>query len=751
MNLRCPHCRNPYELVGDEKDTEVFCSSCNTTISVADLVSGAEDYTAAPESAPRILKRGERIGHFEILERCGEGGFGSVYRAFDLRLERTVAIKIPRVQKATSETQMEMFLREAKAAAQLSDNNVVSVYEFVRGEDFVYIVSDFVDGETLSQWAARTTPDALAIAQIVEQTARAVHRAHQRKIVHRDLKPSNILVKDGEPKITDFGLAWRDELSSIENSSSNGVLGTPAYMSPEQALGQADGFEPRVDIYACGVILYELLAGRRPYLGVDELLIDEICQGRPQPISNFVEGVDQRLEAICLKAMALDPEDRYESALLFAEALAEFQRPASPVLAPTFQLQPLSFLARNWFAIACCLLVLTWVAVLTDGLRNDSPLDLDLTVNLQDVSFSVYPKNAFVGVAKVDIDNNQIDRSVSNLLVRESNTDFTIKDASPGWYIIEAYIPDFGIQEVWRYVPKSDKDFKTKYRNSDWKLDENGVKVADIFIGEYEDADEAVGFLGPQKMVQVTGGVFEAGSDIGVDPGGTPRHPKYKKFQPSFWLAQTETTVAQYNLVIRQRPLHIDGMAADAVMDFPVTEIRFFEALEYAELIGARLITFDEYVFAATNGGTTLRPWGDDVNKQDFRFGEVGKVGRFDRTLGPVPIFNLCSGVQEWTQSFDIPRGLNTEENRSNPMLVGLLDSRIVVGGRSYKFENGADHRIKGPRLFANLPAGTPNAGVGIRCARSITPRILDASDLLARQKTRRQRSRRMMAAAFGN
>jgi serine/threonine protein kinase len=223
MHIRCPHCRNPIEAVGEESFDDYTCPNCGSTFSLLGY-----RLTDTQRGQPR------RLAHFELLEQVGLGAFGSVWKARDTELDRTVAIKIPRREQLAPEEQ-EQFLREARAAGQLRHPNIVSVHEVGREADTIYIVSDFVQGATLADWLTAQQPSPREAAALCRKIAIALHHAHQAGVVHRDLKPSNIMMDlDGEPHLMDFGLAKR-EAGEITITLDGRVLGTPAYMSPEQA------------------------------------------------------------------------------------------------------------------------------------------------------------------------------------------------------------------------------------------------------------------------------------------------------------------------------------------------------------------------------------------------------------------------------------------------------------------------------------------------------------------------------------
>ncbi|MFO0957249.1 MAG: serine/threonine-protein kinase [Isosphaeraceae bacterium] len=288
--------------------------------------------------APRFVAPGQ-IGRYEIVETIGQGGMGSVYRARDLTLQRLVALKVAPRRPGVADEQWARFNREAKAVARLQHPNIVQIHDVGRLDDAQYLVLELVEGESLRELLARGPLPPDDAARLVATMARAVHFAHERGVLHRDLKPANILLtREGMPKITDFGLAKfvassepmlgmdsPGEGPDANTTQAGMVLGTPNYMAPEQAVGLADEIGPGVDVYALGVILYEALTGRRPFVGhsVTDILMQVQSQVPPAPDRIRAE-VPAALGAICLKCLEKQPSARYATAGMLAEDLERF-------------------------------------------------------------------------------------------------------------------------------------------------------------------------------------------------------------------------------------------------------------------------------------------------------------------------------------------------------------------------------------------------------------------------------------------
>ncbi len=274
----------------------------------------------------------QKIGRFEVRALLGEGAFGSVYRAHDPKLDRDIALKVPKTGVLVTERDRKLFFREAQSAAGLRHPNICSVHEVHDDTDPPYIVMDFIAGKSLADYLHdRSEPLPMRqSAIIVHKLALALEVAHKKKIVHRDLKPANIMI-DLERKdvvIMDFGLAHRILAEDAETSQQGAIIGTPAYMSPEQARGDTRAVSPASDIFCLGVILYELLTGTRPFHGSLHDVLGKIQRSEAKPPSKVRGSIDPRLEAICLKALAKKPEERFRSMKEMAQAIQRYLKDA---------------------------------------------------------------------------------------------------------------------------------------------------------------------------------------------------------------------------------------------------------------------------------------------------------------------------------------------------------------------------------------------------------------------------------------
>ncbi len=353
IRCTCPSCKQGYSLSSSLASGAVKCSRCGTTFNVADATdpatqsrrsgTGRKSTTDDNRTAQRSTQGGgsgkgaasaepaQKVGEYTIRRKLGEGAFGLVYLGYHEYLDIEVAVKMLNAEALNSPQSLERFHREAKVLAKMNHPNVLRVYNAGQHGSDYYIASDYIPGRDLADVVTEEGMEPRRAVKLVLQMVRALGYAHSKGIVHRDVKPSNARLDDEDKLyLMDFGLAgWA--VQEVSNSSAaeamrltraGAVMGTPAYMAPEQAAGLSDQASPETDLYSAGVVLFELLTGQLPFGGATLIaLFYNIAHTLPEPPSHLRPEIPEELDRICLKAMAKQPEERYRSAEEFAADL----------------------------------------------------------------------------------------------------------------------------------------------------------------------------------------------------------------------------------------------------------------------------------------------------------------------------------------------------------------------------------------------------------------------------------------------
>ncbi|MEW4487277.1 protein kinase [Thalassoglobus sp. JC818] len=694
MHLHCPHCQNPIEIIEVDQSVEVTCPSCGSHFSPTRVDDSKE--TVANNRA----RVGEKIGAFELRECVGFGAFGSVWKAWDSELDRLVALKIPR-KGQLDENEIEKFLREARAVAQLNHPHVVKVHQSGIDRGIVYIASDLIDGVTIAEQLRDSKFDFRQSAELCSKIARALHHAHERGVIHRDLKPSNIMLDlSFEPHLMDFGLAKR-EAGEITMTVEGQILGTPAYMPPEQASGEPNTVDRRSDVYSLGVVFYEMLTGERPFRGNERLLIYQVLNEFPDPPRKKNRQIPKDLETICLKAIDKSPDRRYQTAEEFANDLQRFVDGVPIHARPVSSVERISRWVRRNVMQTIALVSIVAAIIAIAGFVIVANRDTTLRHR---VKVTTDPPGARVRMIPLD----HLARERPEQAVISSGVTPIVMKVKPAFYRMQVVIDDYGFHDVYRTVPEfPEKDYaRTLFKHLSWEVVDGTVELPPVEVPDRSSP--------PEGMTYIEGGVLEMRDRPGLIRGIPPLilqiFPLYMETQ--------ETTYRRYREVGFNRPHTIQSAGLYPPDDFPVASISWDEAIRFAEKAGRRLPTEEEYEFVATQAGDLETPWGgarDDIDA--WPFGPVGTPD-YDRTSHDPPIQGLYSGVAEWTLSPFI-RDFASDGRFPQSFIGTSVNFRVVRGGpySVTKKEVNLDEIRVGPQQRFTLDRNDNGSeGLGFRC-----------------------------------
>jgi hypothetical protein len=398
----------------------------------------------------------ERISRYQIVRKIASGGMGDVYEAIDPQLERRVALKVLPAEIAKDPGRLQRFLREAKAASSLAHPSVIQIHEIAQEGEIHFIAMEYVEGETLEARLSHGKLEITESLQIAVQVAEALQAAHTRGIVHRDIKPSNVmLTTSGQVKILDFGLAKIQAADAVPPSeiptrtSSGMILGTPHYMSPEQTLGK--DLDHRSDIFSFGVMLYEMLSGRRPFSGEDfKAVLGQILYRDPEPIQSLRADLPADLIQIISQCMNKEVSERYQS---MKEIVHDLQAVKNEIplnsaggvhvlRGPEFVLRRTP--ARILFVVLQCVYIIMYVAALRWALPLQSGMQHMLGPQLGEIVAWILLITAPIGMAvRLYL--------ISSVLLDHVSTGVRYRKAFPVFFMLDALwsISPLGLSLKW--------------------------------------------------------------------------------------------------------------------------------------------------------------------------------------------------------------------------------------------------------------------------------------------------------------
>jgi serine/threonine-protein kinase len=623
---------------------------------------------------------GQHFGRYQILELLGEGGMATVYKAYDTRLEREVAIKVIR-RDAFPPDDMNMLLkrfeREAKSLGRLSHPNIVGVIDYGEYEGSPYLVMVYLPGGTLKDRLGKPMPWQDAI-QMLLPIAHALEYVHDRNIINRDVKPSNILMTEkGQPMLTDFGLVklfGEKEKESTHLTSSGTGLGTPDYMAPEQWTGEATA---QSDLYSLGVVLYEMITGYRPFTADTPagVLLKQATESLPLP-KTYIPDLPQNVESVLLKVLAKDPIHRYPDMHAFIDELQNLLA-GREVSASTTRAEQLR----------------EHMTGKVEKSRSAASLS-DLQTGRQKKAF---PTLAVIGGL-----------GIFGVLVALGA--YWLTNGNPAMFAAATPTQQALPSSTATDIPPTETIESTGTPTETPLPTETSIPV------EIRDNRNV-----PMRLVPA--GEFTMGSDDTGDIGSRPAHKVYLE---AFYIDKFEVTNEMYDscayAVECRKPQRLGTATRDTYYanpvyaNYPVIYLDWKMAKAYCEWRGARLPTEAEWEKAARGTDGRIYPWGND--KPDCNFanlvgcvGDTTPVDQHEKGQSIYGVFGMSGNVWEWTSSLFKLYPYDPTDGREDPKSLG---ERIARGGSWHSGSNSgnvrADTRLK-------LDPGSTLAYVGVRCA----------------------------------
>jgi serine/threonine protein kinase len=632
--VECEQCGA--DLVSSPAGNTSICARCGGLTRTMKL--GDEDASNQEEKLPK---------RFEVEIAIGEGSFGTVYKAWDSRLERDVALKLPKSKRVSRK----LFVREARAASRLRHGNIVRIHDVNDADDFAFIVSDFIDGTSLNRWRKNHSLSIRQACELCIKISLAMDYAHQRGVIHRDLKPSNIVMDSaGEPNVLDFGLSKSLSSSDASLVRSGTPIGTPAFMSPEQAVGDTDKIGPASDVYALGVILYQLLTATLPFSGED--ILDAICNDKPPSLLTFNTKISPALNAIVMKALAKDPRDRYATAKEFANDLQRYLNGRRVQAYPKIDARFALATARRWSMVSILILLaalLIWAGNwgLQEYRKNNPLRKVILETSLPNAELRWLLYDPITG--RLDEGNPRISKSGE------------IVELRPGFYKILVSVEGRHL-EVFRTVP-DEKDTMFQFvgvplPHRTWEEEGSLIRLPIIEIVDPQPTEDAI---------PIPGGTLNLGNDLNVAPMFRNREVEIA----SFWITKFE--------------LSID----DVRNEFPTMtakQLNFEIIAAYAEKVGAAIPTIEEYFY---------------LDQQGIELPNL-TTGLIEWTESPLPEATVDGGPESFTIAGDLDKRMVLQSEAALKE-VNVAFKSVIHANFASPISSQSSERNSGFRLIWRL------------------------------------------------
>jgi len=682
VGTKCPLCQ------AENADQSKFCAECGSRLALGGEALFTKTMTL--ETGYKVLSKGQIFADkYSIIGEIGRGGMGVVYKAEDIKLKRTVALKFLPPELSVYPEAKERFIREAQSAAALSHPNICTIHEVEEVDGQPYIAMEFVSGESLRQKVAKRPMDGDIVVDIAVQVAEGLEAAHQRGIIHRDIKSANIMVTEkGQAKIMDFGLAKVAGESQLTKEAR--TIGTIAYMSPEQA--QGDDLDKRTDIWSFGVVLYEMLTGQMPFRGDREsIILHSIVGAEPKPLRQVKSDIPAELQKVIDRAMKKKREDRYASAAEMAADLRKYLESRRAEEAGFFNLKLLARRMKRPAYFIPTAAVLIALGVFAYWLihrnaqirwaRHDALPQIEKFIQANDFT-------AAYKLTRQAAEYIATDPKISEYLPQLTGSFTTTTDPPGARFFLKDYAAPDTAFELIGLTPLDRVSVPVGYKR--FKIIKDGFETVQgagqIFPASAPPEEP---FPPPKIKLDPRGSILAEMIRVSPDNEFVPKlggmgslpalkfgdflldkfevtNREYKKFmdeggyrRPEFWkqkfrrdgkeIPWEEAMKSFIDKTDRPGPATWDfGQFPDGQEDYPVSGVSWYEAAAYAEYAGKSLPTIYHWRWAA--GDHFLQGYLDSgyiVPQSNFSGKGPTRVGEM-QGLSPVGAYDMAGNVKEW-------------------------------------------------------------------------------------------------------